>query len=187
RNGTAARAIVKLAAFDGNQTSAPPVRPAGEGLAAPRPVSAGGTHSAPMNKSATPQSKPTEGGAHVQIERTDRSDKPTTAPHAAESKPTSDEIKPKLGVKSETPRENGGPVRAEHRKKIEMSPARPEKIQPIQPANAKSEEKVERPIEHADRPDKSHAAESHENGGPGRAERREKIEKAPARPEKIQP
>src|SRR5215831_2084225 len=187
QNATPARPLVKLAASDGNHTSAPPLRPAREGLAAPRPVSADGAHSAPMNKSATPQSKPTEGGAHVQIEHADRPDKPTTAPHAAESKPTSDEIKPKPGVKSEPPRENGGPVRAEHREKIEMSPARPEKIQPTHPANAKGEEKVERPIERADRPDKPHAAESHENGGPGRAEHREKIETAPARPEKIQP
>jgi len=121
-----------------------------------------------------------------------------TAPHASESKPASDEIRPKPGMKSERPHENGGPVRAERREKIETAPARSEKNQPTSPAKAKSEEKVERP-------DKPHAAESkpapdevkpkpgmkseppHENGGPVRTERREKIEAAPERPEKIQP
>jgi hypothetical protein len=198
QNATPARPLVKLAASDGNHTSATPLRPAREGLAAPRPVSAGGAHSAPTNRSATPQSKPTEGGAHVQIEHADRPDKPMTAPHASESKPASDEIRPKPGMKSEPPHENGGPVRAERREKIETAPARSEKNQPTSPAKAKSEEKVERP-------DKPHAAESkpapdevkpkpgmkseppHENGGPVRTERREKIEAAPERPEKIQP
>jgi hypothetical protein len=179
QNAAPARPLVKLAASDSNRTSAPPLRPAREGLAAPRPVSAGGVHSTPTNKSATPQSKPIEGGAHVQIEHSDRPNKPTTAPHAVESKPTSDEIKPKSGVKSEPPRENGEPGRAEHRENIETSPARPEKIQPTPPANAKSEEKekVERQKEHDNEKAKPNSPEGREKPSEKEKKEKEKNEK----------
>ena len=177
QNATPARPLVKLAASDGNHTSAPPLRPAREGLAAPRPVSAGGAHSAPTNRSATPQSKPTEGGAHVQIEHADRPDKPMTAPHASESKPASDEIRPKPGMKSEPPHENGGPVRTERREKIEAAPERPEKIQPTSPAKAKSEEKdkVERPKENDKEKAKPKPQEGHEK--PSEKDKKEKEKK----------
>ncbi|MBO0725115.1 MAG: hypothetical protein J2P52_05920 [Blastocatellia bacterium] len=183
QNAAPARPLVKLASPGANNASSPPLRPAREGLAAPRPVSAGAAHSAPTNGPATLQSKPVEGAVHAQGEHTDRPDKPMAAP----------------------PRDNVGSDRPEHREKTDMAPPRPEKNQPLSPEKPRGEQNVDRSIDHNNRPDKPmpapHAADSkatpdkpgvksappRENSGSDRPEHREKIDAAPPRPEKNQP
>ncbi|MBO0860325.1 MAG: hypothetical protein J2P21_17985 [Chloracidobacterium sp.] len=71
------------------------------------------------------------------IDHNDRPDKPMVAPHATESKPSSD----KPGVKPEPKRENGATDLPEHGEKIDAAPARSEKNQSPTPAKAGSEEK----------------------------------------------